>query len=187
MRQIQCTCTEFWCVQCPRPAGPSALDKHLIQGKCFELSYSPSESKCKFINLIHTRQKNKIICLISWKVMNELTLKCHSTWRVWAYLPSEKYGSVDLTFTCASMHQKHHAQSRRSTRSTLDIFNTLRVFAHKPSENNELSRSVWIEGSYTFVCEPDYQKIASSLVLYYDILKYLTCLALSCLLSELGS
>ena len=31
IRQIQCTCTEFQCVQCPRPAGSNALDKHQIQ------------------------------------------------------------------------------------------------------------------------------------------------------------
>ena len=57
MRQIQCTGTEFWCVQCPRPAGPDALDKHQIQGKCFDLSHFLSKSKYKFINLIHTWQK----------------------------------------------------------------------------------------------------------------------------------
>ena len=67
IRQIQCTRAEFWCIQCPRPSGPSALDKHQIQASALDLSYFTSKSKCKFINLIHTRQKNKIICSCSWK------------------------------------------------------------------------------------------------------------------------
>ena len=57
IRQIQCTRTEFWCVQCPRPVGLSAFDKHQIQASALDLSYFTSKSKCKFINLIHTRQK----------------------------------------------------------------------------------------------------------------------------------
>ena len=77
IRQIQCTRTEFWCVQCPRPAGPSALDKHQIQASALDLSYFTSKSKCAFINLIHTRQKNKIICSCSWKIINKMVLKCH--------------------------------------------------------------------------------------------------------------
>ena len=77
IRQIQCTRTEFWCVQCPRPAGPSALDKHQIQASALDLSYCTSKSKCKFINLIHTPQKNKIICSCSWKIINKMALKCY--------------------------------------------------------------------------------------------------------------
>ena len=77
IRQIQCTRTEFWCVQCPKPTGLSALDKHQIQASALDLSYFTSKSKCKFINLIHTQQKNKIICSCSWKIINEMVLKCH--------------------------------------------------------------------------------------------------------------
>ena len=77
IRQIQCTRTEFWCVQCPRPAGPSALDKHQIQASALDLSYFTSKSKCKFINLIHTRQKNKIIYSCLWKIINKMVLKSH--------------------------------------------------------------------------------------------------------------
>ena len=77
IRQIQCTRTEFWCVQCPRPAGPSALDKHQIQASALDLSYFTRKSKCKFINPIHTRQKNEIFCSCSWKIMNKMVLKCH--------------------------------------------------------------------------------------------------------------
>ena len=76
-RQIQCTRNEFWCIQCPRPAGPSALDKHQIQASALDLSYFTGKSKCKFINLIHTQQKNKIICSCSWKIINKMVLKCH--------------------------------------------------------------------------------------------------------------
>ena len=77
IRQIQCTRTEFWCVQCPRPAGPSALDKHQIQASALDLSHFTSKSKCRFINLIHTWQKNKIICSCLWKIINKIALKCH--------------------------------------------------------------------------------------------------------------
>ena len=75
IRQIQCMRTEFWCVQCPRPTGLSALDKHQIQASVLDLSYFTRKSKCKFINLIHTQQKNKIICSYLWKVINKMTLK----------------------------------------------------------------------------------------------------------------
>ena len=77
IRQIQCTRTEFWCVQCPRHAGPSALEKHQIQASALDLSYFTRKSKCKFINPIHTRQKNKIICSCSWNNINKMVLKCH--------------------------------------------------------------------------------------------------------------
>ena len=77
IRQIQCMRTEFWCLQCPRPAGPSALDKHQIHARALDFSYFMSKSKCKFINLIHTQQKNKIICSCSWQIINKMALKCH--------------------------------------------------------------------------------------------------------------
>ena len=77
MRQIQCTPNEFWCVQCPRPAGPSALDKHQIQSRALVLSYFTSKSKCKFINLIHTRQKNKFICSCLWRIIDKMALRYH--------------------------------------------------------------------------------------------------------------
>ena len=53
-----------WILMRPMPeaAGPSALDKYQIQASALELSYFTSKIKCKFINLIHKRQKNKIIC-----------------------------------------------------------------------------------------------------------------------------
>ena len=53
-------------------------------------------------------------------------------------LPSEKNGSVDVTFTRAITHQKHLAQSGRSTRSAVDIFNTLRVFTKEPIREQEI-------------------------------------------------
>ena len=147
LRQIQCTRTEFWCVQCPRPAGPSALGKHQIQASALDLSYFTSKSKCKFINLIHTRQKNKIICLCSRNISNKMTFKCHWAWRILTTLPCEKNGLVDVAFTRTITYQKHLAQSERSTRSAMDIFNTLLV--KSLSENRELSLSVWI-CIYTF-------------------------------------
>ena len=108
---------EFWCIQCPRPAGPSALDKHQIQASPLDLSYFMGKSKCKFINLIHSRQKNKIIYSCSWKIVlfkNKMVFKCHLIWRILTTLPSEKNGSVNVTFVCVITHQKHLAQSGRS-------------------------------------------------------------------------
>ena len=41
-------------------------------------------------------------------------------------------GSVDVMITRAITHQKHLVQSGCSTRSTLYIFNTLRIFTKEP-------------------------------------------------------
>ena len=48
-----------------------------------------------------------------------------------------KNGSVDVTFTHAITHQKHLAQSGRSMRSAVDIFNTLRVFTKEAIKEEE--------------------------------------------------
>ena len=50
-----------------------------------------------------------------------------------------KYGSVAVTLKRTSTHQMHHAQAGRSTRSAVDIFNTLRVFAHEPIREQEFN------------------------------------------------
>ena len=49
-----------------------------------------------------------------------------------------KNGSVDVTFAHEIMHQKHLAQSGCSTRSAVDIFNTLRVFTKEPIREQEI-------------------------------------------------
>ena len=49
-----------------------------------------------------------------------------------------KNGSVDVTFARAITHQKHLAQSWRSTRSAVDIFNTLRIFTKGPIREQEI-------------------------------------------------
>ena len=53
-------------------------------------------------------------------------------------LPSEKNGSVDVTFARAIAHQEHLAQFWRSTRSAVDIFNTLGVFTKEPIREQEI-------------------------------------------------
>ena len=80
MRQIQCTRAEFDASNA-QPAGPSALEEHQIQDKCFYLSHFPNKSKYKLINLIHTRQKkkNKIILLMFVRIYGEIALKYHLT------------------------------------------------------------------------------------------------------------
>ena len=60
IRQFNAHALNFDVSNTKGPQGrPSALDKHQIQVKCFDLSHFSSKSKCKFINLIHTRQKYK--------------------------------------------------------------------------------------------------------------------------------
>ena len=49
-----------------------------------------------------------------------------------------KNGSVDVTFEREITHQKHLGQSGRSTRSAVDIFNTLRVFTKEPIREQEM-------------------------------------------------
>ena len=49
-----------------------------------------------------------------------------------------KNGSVDVTFTRAIMQQKHLAQSGCSTRSAVDIFNTLCVLTKEPIRKQEI-------------------------------------------------
>ena len=44
-----------------------------------------------------------------------------------------------MTFRGAITHQKHLAQSGRSTRSAVDIFNTLRVFTKEPTREQEIN------------------------------------------------
>ena len=48
------------------------------------------------------------------------------------------HGLVDMTFALAITHEKHHAQSGRSTRSAVDIFNTLRVFTKEQIREQEI-------------------------------------------------
>ena len=143
IRQIQCTRTEFWCVQCPRPGGPSALDKHQIQASALDLSYFTSKSKCKFINLIHTRQKNKIICSRSWKIINikngfkmPLNMKNINNFTQWKKWISRC--DVLVRDHAPKAPRAVWAQSWRSTRSAVDIFNTLRVFTKEPIREQEI-------------------------------------------------
>ena len=50
----------------------------------------------------------------------------------------KKNGSVDVTFTRAITHQKFLAQCGRSTRSAVDIFNTLCIFTKEPIREQEI-------------------------------------------------
>ena len=45
---------------------------------------------------------------------------------------------LDVTFARTITHQKHLAQSGRSTRSAMDIFNTLRIFTKEPIREQEI-------------------------------------------------
>ena len=67
IRQIQCKRTEFWGVQCPKPAGPSALDKHQIQVSALDLSYFTRKSKFMQIyqpNSYRTEKQNHLLVFV---------------------------------------------------------------------------------------------------------------------------
>ena len=76
-----------------------------------------------------------------WALGNEnvIGIRSFKMWRILTTLPSEKNGSVDVTFMCAITHQKHLTQSGRSTRSSVDIFNTLHVFTKEPIREQEIT------------------------------------------------
>ena len=65
-------------------------------------------------------------------------------------LPSEKNRSVDVMFAREMRHQKHLAQSGRSTHSAVDIFNTLRIFTKEPIREQEIKLEC-MNDSYTFL------------------------------------
>ena len=50
----------------------------------------------------------------------------------------KKNGSVDVTFTRTITHQNHLAQSGRSTRNAVHIFNTLCVFTKEPIREQDI-------------------------------------------------
>ena len=81
-----------------------------------------------------------------------------------------------MTFTRATTHQKHLAQSGRSTRSAVDISNTLRVFTKEPIRKHEIKLECMniahIIGIYTKT--------------FFEI-KYLTNEPLSCILRKIAT
>ena len=129
-----------WCSSNARTEGECIGRTSTSAQVHLHLNHFSSNKTYACIDLIHTRQKNKIICSCLWKIINKMTFKMPINMKNINTLPSEKNGSVDVTIT----HQKHLAQSGRSTRSALDIFNALRVFIKNQSEYKKLSWSVWI-------------------------------------------
>ena len=59
-----------WILMRPMPEAHRAecIGQASNSGNPLDLSFT-RKNKCKFINLIHTRQKNKIICSCSWKII----------------------------------------------------------------------------------------------------------------------
>ena len=112
----------LWNVMRPKPEARRAE----CIGQALDLSYFTSKSKCKFINVIHTRQRNKIICSCLWRIIKEndfkmpLNLKNINNFTQW-----KKWISL------CDVHRDDHApkavwaQSRSSTRSAVDIFKEL--------------------------------------------------------------
>ena len=109
-------------------------------GKCIGLYYFIWKSKCKFINLIHTWQKNKIICSCSWKIINTMASKCHLTWKNINNFTQWTKWISRCDVQVRDHAPKHLAQSGHSTRSAVNIVNTLHVFKEQ-SENKKWSWS----------------------------------------------
>ena len=88
---------------------------------------------------IYKTEKQKHL-LMFVKILHKMALKCHyKTWRILTtFTQWKKNGSVDVTITRAIRHQKHLAQSGRSTRSVVDIFNTLSVYTKEPIREQEI-------------------------------------------------
>ena len=78
-------------------------------------------------------------------------------------LPSEKNGSVDVTFARAITHQKHLAQSWGSMRSAVDIFSTLRVFPKDPIREQEIELEVYECHSKNLVTLKQVQELKTKL------------------------
>ena len=78
MRQILCMLTEFNASSAWGPQDRVHLDKHQVQGKHFDLFFLLSKSKCKYINLIHSQYKNKIIYFNMFvKIIYKMAIECH--------------------------------------------------------------------------------------------------------------
>ena len=108
--------------------GPSELDKHQIQGKWIDLSHFSSKSKWKFIDLIHTRQKNKIICWSLWKIIDKINSKCQS-----------------IPYSCAQQSTKNTSHSQIAVWGALKICYTLPDFTTEPMKLKlKWSLSVWM-------------------------------------------
>ena len=65
-----------------------------------------------------------------------------------------KYGSVDVTFTHTITHQKYLAHIVRSTRSAVDIFNTLHVFTEEPIRKQEIKLKCI---NHNYICKRIFQ------------------------------
>ena len=139
MSQIQCTCTDFWCIWFPRPTRSSTMDKYRVQYKCIDLSYFFTINKCKFINLIHIWQKNNLLMFITndklsgSEVQLNMRITNKYTWQKWIS-------------RCKAYANTHTSKAPRAVQAQymVDIFNTLRVFW---SSTNWFAtmRSVWIQ------------------------------------------
>ena len=86
--------------------------------KCIEFVAFLEQNKCKFINLIHTRQQWEMLRLCSWKREIKSFENITQHQKMKTYLISQK-------IICARTHQKHIPGSS----ITLLHFNQLRVLS----------------------------------------------------------
>ena len=59
--------------QMPKARRTEFIEQASNLGKCIEFVLFHKLIKCKFINLIHARHKNKMISSYSWKIINKMT------------------------------------------------------------------------------------------------------------------
>ena len=67
-----------WILMRPMPEARRAecIGQASNSGKCIGFVLFHEQKECKFINLIHTRQKNNHLLML-WKIINKIALKCH--------------------------------------------------------------------------------------------------------------
>ena len=137
MIQIQCTRADVDA----RPMHKlkvSALDEHQHQHKCtgFESFLEQQDLSMYWPNSYTTEKLNHFLMFVKNYKRNGFKMPLNM--KNINNLYPVKNGSVDVTITRAITHQKHLAQSGRSTRSAFYIFNTLHVFTKEPIREQEI-------------------------------------------------
>ena len=127
MRQNQCTRAGFEASNARGPQGRVHWTSIKTQRKCIEFVAFLEQNKCKFINLIHTRQKKGKYFSYVHEKMNKLVWKYHPASKIKTYLPSEKIHRSNQPLFARVRIKSMPRNHGRSTRSALDIFNALRV------------------------------------------------------------
>ena len=127
MRQNQCTRAGFDASNGRGPQGRVHWTSIKTQRKCIDFVAFLEQNKCKFINLIHTRQKRgKYFAHVEEKV-NKIVWNYHPASKMKTYLPSKKIHRPNQPSYARVRIKSMPRSTGRSTRNALYIFNQLRV------------------------------------------------------------